>query len=810
MNSPISRLHISSVRGTFSHKASEYLFLWALRGEISLSVEDNYYTLRADDVIMLRPGTNYTLSADGGNSVLSVFMRRGFFAKGQYESLGRFICNSLTDSDRDYSPLRKILSQIALCYLEDTDIHGILLHSQAYALLYYLNRYHYVAKDLKSTYQLSEKNARRFHDILNFIERNYMYPISLQTLSDQLFLTPQYLSRLIKRCLGQNFVSYLNHVRLVHAVDDLLNTGQAIISVATGNGFSSLNTFNKLFKATYHTTPNQYRMQHSNTQNSAPCLAPKSESRSHLEFVRDTLRDYANEEAPAPSVLLYPQQSIHTVESPLRGDMYSPIWKSIINIGFSDNVHNSDLKAHMVMAQREIGFCFGRLQAILNNTLLPLMPGSGAYNFAYFDRFIQFMLSIGMKPFLDLTFKTSHLLLGSYSHACIPRTKSEGIPANAKEQFMKKVSAIIRHCINVFGQAEVESWGIEIGYLHDEKLQMLESAVEFVARFKSAYSYIKSLLPNIIVGGISHNTTLSPELLEGILTEMDRTSFSPDFISLVLFPFCSIVPPQGPDDFSISSNPDHPAYQVKRFKESLARHPALTKRVYITVFGLDLSARNHTNDSCYQGAFLIKNSVDLLDKVDALGYWQLSDIGNVYFDSNQLLFGGNGIVSQHGLKKTGYFALKLMNLACGHLVSKGGNHLITTDCRNTIVIVLFNYIHFGEQYCVQLGAQVPLNETYSIFDVSKTADITVKLMALPTGNYRITTSVLNRDHGSTLDDLLRYGPIDKLSPEDIQYFQDTVHPLRQVRYYKCEDGKLDVHAQLLPHEVRFIEIVKEL
>lgn len=802
---PVDRVRIESVHGKLSECTINYVFLWSLRGEFALTVRQKYLTLHENDVIMLKPGDEYTVSAKGGNCILSMVVRRSFFAEGKAKGPGTYVCDSVSDCDRDYASIRKLLSQMAVAYFEKEDDSGLLLWSLAYSLLHYLGRYHYVADTGGSTHSLSDQNAERTRVIIDYIDQNYKNSISLKSLADRLYLTQQYLSRLIKRCLGQNFVSYINQVRIAHAVDDLLDTDRTIISVATDNGFSNIGAFNKLFRETYNMTPNQYRKAHGSQAMPSGTLDPGSSTQ--FEAVEKHLRSFMKQDNIASSVIPYTSQSIFTIKNPLSGRQFEPLWNSMVNIGFSDRVNHSELSAHMRLAKKEIGFRYGRLQALLNNSLLPLIPGTEEYNFTEFDRFIELMLSIEMKPFLDLTFKVSHLV-GSISDDS-EGFKMQQFPDNAVELFSQKVSAIVRHCINAFGQNEVESWGIEIGYWHDENLRMLESTMEFVSRFRYVYRFIKELLPGIRIGGISHNATLPIGLLEEILVEMQNRQFAPDFVSLVLFPYNSVMPPDKSGDFIISSDPDHTLREIERFRALFERFPGIADRICLTVFGSDISARNPINDSCYQSAFLVKNTVELLGKIDMLGYWQLSDICNTNFDSGRLLFGGNGIVSQHGLKKPSFFALKRLNHVCKYLVQKNGHFLVTTDCSRTVIIILYNYIHFGEQYCLRGTVADPLHEIYSAFDMPNVLDMTLKLEGLPLGNYRITTSILNREHASVLDEWLRYGLIDKLYPRDIKYFQDIVHPARQARNYISSDGRLDIHSQLLPHEVRVVEIVHE-
>ena len=193
-----------------------------------------------------------------------------------------------------------------------------------------------------------------------------------------------------------------------------------------------------------------------------------------------------------------------------------------------------------------------------------------------------------------------------------------------------------------------------------------------------------------------------------------------------------------------------------------------------------------------------------------IGYWQLSDVGTEYLDTTRILFGGTGLLSKDGLKKPGYTALKRLAGISNLLVEKSSNMLMTTNGINTYNIVLHNYAHLNDLYCLSNGEGVYYDNVYSMFQDSATRDISIHLGGLEPGRYKVITTTLNREHGSLFDEWLRYGILDELQPHDIHYLQDIVHPHRAVRHQDCTNGSLQLNLQMLPHEVKFLILLREL
>ena len=83
--------------------------------------------------------------------------------------------------------------------------------------------------------------------------------LSLQTVADQLSLTPNYLSALFKRQMGENFSDYLEKLRIEKACQLLQDVQHKVYQVADAVGYTDSRHFAKVFKAATGKTPLEYR-----------------------------------------------------------------------------------------------------------------------------------------------------------------------------------------------------------------------------------------------------------------------------------------------------------------------------------------------------------------------------------------------------------------------------------------------------------------------------------------------------------------------------------------------------------------------
>ena len=106
-----------------------------------------------------------------------------------------------------------------------------------------------------------EKNINKdvIQEIQNFICCHYAENISLNSLAEQFYLHPNYLSRLFKEKTGHNFVEYLTEIRMEKVKELLRSSNKKIIEICDMTGYDNPRYFSKVFKQYTGMTPREYR-----------------------------------------------------------------------------------------------------------------------------------------------------------------------------------------------------------------------------------------------------------------------------------------------------------------------------------------------------------------------------------------------------------------------------------------------------------------------------------------------------------------------------------------------------------------------
>lgn len=94
---------------------------------------------------------------------------------------------------------------------------------------------------------------------MDYISMNYSQKLTLTKISEQLCITPNYLSELLKKHTGQNVSEYIIDYRLEKACQFLKNPQLRIGEVSEKVGINDVRYFSSMFKKKYNLTPTEYR-----------------------------------------------------------------------------------------------------------------------------------------------------------------------------------------------------------------------------------------------------------------------------------------------------------------------------------------------------------------------------------------------------------------------------------------------------------------------------------------------------------------------------------------------------------------------
>lgn len=105
----------------------------------------------------------------------------------------------------------------------------------------------------------SDKSRVIFDKYLKYMQDNYMYDISLESVSEKFHFNSSYFSAMFKERAGMNFVKYLLKLRIQKSCELLLNSDKKVYEISALVGYNDVKYFNRVFKNEMNVSPDEYR-----------------------------------------------------------------------------------------------------------------------------------------------------------------------------------------------------------------------------------------------------------------------------------------------------------------------------------------------------------------------------------------------------------------------------------------------------------------------------------------------------------------------------------------------------------------------
>ena len=117
-----------------------------------------------------------------------------------------------------------------------------------------------LALELAKMWESNTSENDLINQVKHYIEENYSDPsLCLTKISDEFSISECYFSYLFKKTTGENFSSYLEHLRMKKAMELLKNTNIKISQIFVQLGYNNITSFRRAFKKNYGVSPNRVR-----------------------------------------------------------------------------------------------------------------------------------------------------------------------------------------------------------------------------------------------------------------------------------------------------------------------------------------------------------------------------------------------------------------------------------------------------------------------------------------------------------------------------------------------------------------------
>lgn len=362
-------------------------------------------------------------------------------------------------------------------------------------------------------------------------------------------------------------------------------------------------------------------------------------------------------------------------------------WEHTVGSGHAPLALRADWQAQLARCHRELGLQHVRFHDLLSDRMGTLVCQDEQLIYSFFnaDQIMDFLLSIGMRPFVELSFTPTTLASGEKT---VFRYRGNVTPPRDYAQWATLIRVLVGHWVERYGVREVGRWFFEVWNEPNLADFWTGTQADYFELYRRTVEAIKSIDPSLQVGGPA---TAQNAWLPEFLAFCEKNRLPADFLTTHYYPTDAYADLSADTETQLAHTPRN----VMRQRAEEARRHAGHRSVYYTEWNVCSNSRHHLHDEPFAAAFATHILFDVAELVDGYSYWTFSDIFEESYFPSVPFHGGFGLLTLHGIAKPVYRAFELLHRLGTELLPSHGEHP-TVDAhavrkQDTVTVVVTNH-----------------------------------------------------------------------------------------------------------------------
>lgn len=504
-----------------------------------------------------------------------------------------------------------------------------------------------------------------------------------------------------------------------------------------------------------------------------------------------------------PLAALAQQRNIEVDVSQVQGKL-DRMFNLSVGAGRANEGLRADWQQQLAEIRRDAGFRYIRFHGLLSDDMGVYKidaQGKEQYNFQYIDALFDYLLSIGIKPFVELGFMPNAMASGTKT---IFWWRGNVTPPRDYGQWERLVEALTRHWTERYGRQEVASWYFEVWNEPNLDGFWAGTQDEYFRLYAHAARAVKRVDPSYRVGGPA---TAGAAWIPEMIAHADKNKVPLDFVSThsygvgegYLDEFGTKGTVLSTDDMAVASD-------VLKNRKEIAASAMPKLELHYTEWSSSYTPADPTHDSYHQAAYILKKLKQSSGAVQSMSYWVFTDIFEEPGPRFEAFHGGFGLMNTQGIKKPAYFAYQFLNqLGDTELKNKDKDSWATVDDKGNVQVLLWDYTH-----TLPKGVN---NQQFFVRDLppKDKGQVAVSLRGMQPGAYAMTVSEVGYRRNDAYTAYIGMGSPRQLSRDQVTALkgQATGKPRRQETVTIGADGHLGATMPLRENDVYLLQFTRQ-
>jgi xylan 1,4-beta-xylosidase len=400
-----------------------------------------------------------------------------------------------------------------------------------------------------------------------------------------------------------------------------------------------------------------------------------------------------------------------------------------VGAGRANEGLRADWQRQLRYAKEQLGFRYIRMHGLLHDDMgvyFEDRQGNPVYNWQYIDELYDFLLSIHVRPFVELGFMPKAL---SSADKTVFWWKGNITTPKDYDKWGNLIKALMQHWTERYGEEEVKQWYFEVWNEPNLGFFWSGKQADYFHLYNVTANAIKSVSKDYRVGGPA---TAEHAWIPDLINYCVQNKVPIDFISTHTYGI-----DKGSFDATgittyLSKRDSSVWGAVAGSRKEIQQSPLPNLELHYTEWSASYTPTDPIHDSYHEAAYVLEKLKKTGDAANSMSYWTFTDIFEENGPRATPFHGGFGLINYEDINKPAFYAYQFLNrLGSEELKNTDAASWACKDDNGDVQVLLWD---FTNTHPDSLSNQVYYKQNLPSNPKGK---VTINYKDLPAGKYEL-------------------------------------------------------------------------
>jgi xylan 1,4-beta-xylosidase len=483
---------------------------------------------------------------------------------------------------------------------------------------------------------------------------------------------------------------------------------------------------------------------------------------------------------------------------------FSTMFKECVGAGRANEGLRADWQQQLAIVKKDCDFKYIRMHGLLTDDMGVYREdskGNPEFNYQYVDVLYDYLLSIGIKPFVELGFMPAALASGDRT---IFWWKGNVTPPKDYTKWENLIRNLTAHFVERYGVEEVKTWYFEVW--NEPNLTpwfWTGTQEEYFKLYKYTVQAIKSVNKEFRVGGPA---TAGAGWVPEMIAYCKTNSVPIDFISTHSYGVKEgFLDEYGSKGTILSKDKWGVSGDVLNSRKQISNSSMPKLELHYTEWSSSYTPSDPLHDSYHEAAYILEKLKQVEGSVNSMSYWVFTDIFEESAPRFTPFHGGFGLMNYQGIKKSAYFSYNFLNkMGETEMVNKDSASWACKNAKGDIQLLLWDFAH-------TLPDSIN-NQAYYIRDLpaKSKGKVKIEISGVPKGNYRLEMYKVGYKVNDAYTDYYSIGRPKQLTKQQVEEIKkkNDGSPISKEAIVIPASGKFTREFEIRENDVFLVNLIK--